>query len=427
MHFKKISLWLLSFFCLISLSYLSLSNRQSSSNSTTIDFFNQKPEVAESYQHLAKLYQKSHPNIKIKVTTVGNSNGASALQAKFISGDAPDLVMLGGLPEVDRYHNRLISLDNMAIQKKIIPSLKSGGRIYGKILGIPVDLEGYGWSYNKAVFRKAGIDVKQIHDYASFKAAVQKIASQEKQLHLSGVFAFNGADTASISSFSAQFVSQAYHNNLTKAYHSQNLDWQYSKQMKAYTDLIKKYNVQPILSVRYDASVEDLFFNGKVAMVPQGNWIIPTLDGLKKNFTKDNLGMLPYYVKGQSKIMTGSSWYIGITNEHPAKEKAAKAFLNWMYTSTASENVIVNEMRYVPATTNFPLSKLPDPVSKEIYKIGTSKQASVPVHKQFPNGFSQEVIGPNMQRYFANKMSWQNFIDQTSRKYNQLRQIQGGK
>lgn len=118
MHFKKISLWLLSFFCLISLSYLGLSNRQSSSNSTTIDFFNQKPEVAESYQHLAKLYQKSHPNIKIKVTTVGNSNGASALQAKFISGDAPDLVMLGGLPEVDRYHNRLISLDNMAIQKK---------------------------------------------------------------------------------------------------------------------------------------------------------------------------------------------------------------------------------------------------------------------------------------------------------------------
>ncbi|MCV3296502.1 ABC transporter substrate-binding protein [Oenococcus kitaharae] len=427
MNLKRMSLLLLTLFCVISIAVLEFANYGSTSNSHTIEFFNQKPEVTSGYQELARLYEKTHPNIKVKITTVGNGSGASALQAKFVSGDAPDIVMLGGLPEIDRYHNRLLNLDNLPIQKKIVPSLKSGGRIYGHSLGVAVDIEGYGWAYNKAVFKKAGIDAGRIKDYASFKAAVEKLNAQKKALGLSGVFGFNGADTSSITSFSAQFLSQSYHNNLTKAYRSQHLNWRYSKRMADYVDLVKRYNVKPILSVRYDASVQDLFFHGKVAMIPQGNWIIPTLDEAQKGFSAKNLGMLPYFVKGQGQIMTGSSWYLGITNEHPQREKDAKDFLQWLYNSPESEKVIVQQMRYVPPTINFDLNKLPDPLSKEIYRIGTGKHAQVPVHKQFPNGFNQEAIGPNMQRYFANKISWQQFVQRTESQYYQLRQIQGGK
>ena len=198
--------------------------------------------------------------------------------------------------------------------------------------------------------------------------------------------------------------------------------------MKQYLDLIKLYGVKPILSVTYDESIQNLLFNGQVAMIPQGNWVIPTLDGLQKGWVQKNMGMLPYYVKdnGKDALMTGSSWYLGVTKDHPTHEKAAKDFINWMYNSKAAQDVIINEMRFVPATKNFDVDRMPDSISKEIYQIGTSKNAVTPIHKQYPNGFANEVIGPMVQRYFAGKTTWSNLKSVVSNQYRQLKTVQSG-
>lgn len=410
------------------LTCCSFGSQKEQNSKITLNFFNQKPEISTQYQKLARLYHAKHPNVNIQITTSGQGGGAAALQAKFASGEAPDIIMLGGLPEIDRYKEHLINLKNLQASKNIIPALVSGGLSNNRMVGIPVDLEAYGWSYNKAVFAKAGIDVSKITNYSEFLKAVQKLNAEKKQLGLEAVFGFNGGDTNSIASVSAQFTSLPYNNNLVKAFKSTTFSWKYEKQMKQYYDLIKKYNVQPILSVKYDPSVQDLFFNGKVAMIPQGNWIIPSLDGLEKGYVQKNLGMLPFFVKnsGSARILTGSSWYLGITNDHPHREKAAKDFINWMYTSKQAQNVIINEMRFVPATKNFDVSRLPDDLSKEIYRIGTSKKAQAPIHKQYPNGFTNQALGPYMQRYFVNRISWSNLKKEVSAKYRQLREIQSG-
>lgn len=410
------------------LTCCSFGSQKEQNSKITLNFFNQKPEISTQYQKLARLYHAKHPNVNIQITTSGQGGGAAALQAKFASGEAPDIIMLGGLPEIDRYKEHLINVKNLQASKNIIPALVSGGLSNNRMVGIPVDLEAYGWSYNKAVFAKAGIDVSKITNYSEFLKVVQKLNAEKKQLGLEAVFGFNGGDTNSIASVSAQFTSLPYNNNLVKAFKSTTFSWKYEKQMKQYYDLIKKYNVQPILSVKYDPSVQDLFFNGKVAMIPQGNWIIPTLDGLEKGYVQKNLGMLPFFVKnsGSARILTGSSWYLGITNDHPHREKAAKDFINWMYTSKQAQNVSINEMRFVPATKNFDVSRLPDDLSKEIYRIGTSKKAQAPIHKQYPNGFTNQALGPYMQRYFVNRISWSNLKKEVSAKYRQLREIQSG-
>ncbi|KRL36734.1 ABC transporter substrate-binding protein [Liquorilactobacillus uvarum] len=406
----------------------SSNSQQSNSNKITLNFFNQKPEISTQYQKLAKMYTKKHPNVSIQITTSGQGGGAAALQAKFASGEAPDIIMLGGLPEIDRYKDHLVSLKSLPATKTILPSLLSGGISNGRLVGLPVDLEAYGWSYNKAVFTKAGINAANIHNYTDFVKAVKKLDAQKEKLGLSGVFGFNGADTNSIASVSAQFTSQAYDNDQVKAFNSTSFPWKYGSQMHAYYNLIRNYSVQPILSVKYDPSVQDLFYNGKVAMIPQGNWIIPTLDGIEKGFVQKNLGMIPFFVKndGSDRLLTGSSWYLGVTNDHPKREKAAKDFVNWMFTSREAENVIINEMRFVPATKNFDISRLPDDLSKEIYRIGASKNARAPIHKQYPNGFSTQVLGPYIQRYFVRDISWNQLEKVITTKYRQLREIQSG-
>jgi raffinose/stachyose/melibiose transport system substrate-binding protein len=426
--FKIAKLTFMLSLSLIVLTCCSFSSQKEKKSKITLNFFNQKPEITAQYQKLARMYHAKHPNVNIQITTSGQGGGAAALQAKFASGEAPDIIMLGGLPEIDRYKDHLINLKDLKASKNIVPNLVSGGISNKRMVGIPVDIEAYGWSYNKAVFAKAGIDASKINNYSEFLKAVEKLNSENKKIGIDAVFGFNGADTNSIASVSAQFTSLPYNNNLVKAFKSKTFPWKYERQMKNYYDLVKKYNVQPILSVKYDPSVQDLFFNGKVAMIPQGNWIIPTLDGLEKGYVQKNLGMLPFFVKndGTDRLLTGSSWYLGITKDHPKRQKAAKDFINWMYTSKEAENVIINEMRFVPATKNFDVSRLPDDLSKRIYRIGTSKNAQSPVHKQYPNGFTNQALGPYIQRYFVNGISWKELKKETSAKYRQLREIQSG-
>ncbi|RND84434.1 ABC transporter substrate-binding protein [Lacticaseibacillus paracasei] len=426
--FKIAKLTFILSLSLIVLTCCSFSSQKEKNSKITLNFFNQKTEITAQYQKLARMYHAKHPNVNIQITTSGQGGGAAALQAKFASGEAPDIIMLGGLPEIDRYKDHLINLKDLKASKNIVPNLVSGGISNKRMVGIPVDLEAYGWSYNKAVFAKAGIDASKINNYSEFLKAVEKLNSEKKKIGIDAVFGFNGADTSSIASVSAQFTSLPYNNNLVKAFKSKTFPWKYERQMKNYYDLVKKYNVQPILSVKYDPSVQDLFFNGKVAMIPQGNWIIPTLDGLEKGYVQKNLGMLPFFVKndGTDRLLTGSSWYLGITKDHPKRLKAAKDFINWMYTSKEAENVIINEMRFVPATKNFDVSRLPDDLSKQIYRIGTSKNAQSPVHKQYPNGFTNQALGPYIQRYFVNGISWKELKKETSAKYRQLREIQSG-
>lgn len=406
------------------------SSSSDSDQKVTVNFFNQKPEITAQYQKLIKMYQKKHPNVKIQLTTAGQGGGAAALQSKFSSGEAPDIIMLGGLPDIERYEDHLLTLKNLSASKNILPRLVSGGMTEKhRLVGIPVDLEAYGWVINREVFAKAGVDPDQIHNYQQFVSAVKKIDAQKDRLHLQGVFGFNGADTNSITSMSAQFTSGYYKNDQVKAFESKKFPWTQEKRMKQYLDLIKQYSVKPILSVKYDPSIQDLLFNGKVAMIPQGNWVIPTLDSLEKNWVQNKMGMLPYYVKdnGKDELLTGSSWYLGVTKDHPSHEKAAKDFINWMYNSKEAQDVIINEMRFVPATKNFNTARLPDDVSKDIYQVGTSKNAMTPIHKQYPNGFANEVIGPMVQRYFAGKTSWENLKQVISNQYRQLKTVQSGK
>ena len=61
-------------------------------------------------------------------------------------------------------------------------------------------------------------------------------------------------------------------------------------------------------------------------------------------------------------------------------------------------------MRFVPATKNFDVSRLPDDLSKQIYRIGTSKNAQ----SLFTNStewFTNQALGPYIQRYFVNGIS----------------------
>ncbi|WP_314062377.1 ABC transporter substrate-binding protein [uncultured Vagococcus sp.] len=382
-----------------------------SEKKTTIEVFNIKTETAEQMDNLVETFEASHPDIRINMTTVGGGTDATAaMQSKFSSGDEPDIFMLGGLSDTQTWEHKLYDLSKSDIAGKAMEGTLEGATLKDQVLGIPMNIEGYGWLVNKAIFKEAGIEVDEIHSFADFESAVKKLDQKKDELGLSGVFAFSGGETWVTSQFSSNFIGPEFNDSLVETYNSKTLDFSYGDQMEAYLNLAATYNASPLESMDYSTSVEELFAGGKVAIIHQGNWIVPTLNSLDETFAKEKLGIVPMFVENEreGKIVAGPAWYWGVNKDKDQKKiDASIEFLTWMYTDEAAMDAIINEFDFIPAYTNFSSDAITDPLSNQIYTY-LSEGKTVPwVHNSYPDGFGQNVIGVQVQAYTADQLSWQ--------------------
>ena len=125
----------------------------------TLNLFQFKVEIADQLAEMIKEYEAEHPNVKVKLETVGGgADYGAALKAKFASGEEPDIFNNGGFKELELWKEHLADLSNEPWAEHVLPI----GKVPmtdedGKLYGMPVNLEGYGFIYNKDLFEKAGI------------------------------------------------------------------------------------------------------------------------------------------------------------------------------------------------------------------------------------------------------------------------------
>lgn len=386
------------------------SSSSSSKDETTVDVFNIKVETKDQLDDLAKKYEESHDGVKINVTTVGGGQDANAaLQTKFSSGDEPSVFLLGGLADMEKWSDSLADLTDTKLAKNAIDGTLAGASKDGKVYGLPMNIEGFGLLVNKELFKKAGVDIENINSYADFEDAVKTLDSKKDSLDMKAVFGFSAKEFWVVSQYSTHFLSPEFDDDLQKIYDAKTIDFKYGDVFKKYTDLINKYNVQPILSLDYSTSVEEDFANDQVAIVHQGNWIVPTLNSLDPEFTKEKLGILPLYVadSNKGKIAAGPSWYWGVNKNKDEKVlQASKDFLEWMYTDKDAMKVVTDEMEYIPAYTNFSADSINDPTSKEIFNYLSEGNVVPWMHNQYPDGYSQTQFYPEFQKYLNEDLSW---------------------
>lgn len=390
-----------------------------------IEFFNQKPEISRQLKELANTYSEEHDDVKITVTTIGSGEGAAGLQAKFTSGNPPEIMMLGGTSEIDRYQDTLLEVSDLEVTNTIMEDLLEGALIDDSLLAIPMNVEGFGWMYNKEIFKEAGIDPESIETFDDFVEAVEKLDQQKEDLGIEEVFAFSGAEDYSSNQFSAHFTSPEFDHSILEAYEATELNWKYGDQMKAYMDLFNEYNIQPILGVNYSQSVEELFINSQVAMVHQGNWIVPTLNGIDSDFVEEKLGILPVFGENNetAKIVAGAPWYIGINSDIDDDVKeAAKDFVDWMYLSEEGQETIVHEMQMIPPQEGYDVEDITDSVSQIIYQEMLDENTSAMAHNQYPDGWFQLVLFPEFQRYLDGYSTWEEFEKNTSEGFQEMRE-----
>lgn len=200
----------------------------SANGEVVIEFFNQKPEISRQLEELADSYSEQNEGVRITITTIGSGEGVAGLQSKFTSGNPPAIMMLGGTSEIDRYSKTLLDVSHLEVTETIMEDLLLGAMIDGKLLAVPMNVEGFGWMYNKEIFAKAGIDPENIETYEDFVEVVETLDSQKDELGLEAVFAFSGAEDYIVNQFSAHFTSPEFDHNILEAYESSELEWEYA-------------------------------------------------------------------------------------------------------------------------------------------------------------------------------------------------------
>ncbi|GAA0743633.1 ABC transporter substrate-binding protein [Clostridium oceanicum] len=398
----------------------------------TVNMFQFKVETAKELEEAAKTYCSKNDNVKINVETVGGGNDyGAALRAKIQSGEEPTLFNIGGPQDVKDWKTRLVDLSGESWVKNAVDGVLDGVTMDNKIYGTPYSIEGYGFVYNKAIFKDAGIDVSKINNYDTLEKAVKTLdekiksgALKEKYPKLEAVFELPAKETWVTGLHTSNVPLGQEFKSATDAYNAKKVDFKYKDGFKALIDLQANYSKNSesksnLNAVDYATQVGQGLAVERVAMIQQGNWIYNEVKKVDEKVA-ENLDILPMPVKGgkEDSISIGVPMYWAVNNKASKEEqKVAKDFLKWLYTSEKGKDFVVNKLFFIPPFKGYDNFKPKDSLGAAVKRYVDNKKTTPWVFMGYPTGWGMESVGKQIQKYLSGEIKWEDVINRSKAKW----------
>lgn len=387
----------------------------------SVVIYQNKVEIGDQLTALAALYE-AETGVKVTVKTSGGDTPyAETLKAEFQSDRQPDIFVIEGMGGYNTWKTQLTPFDG----DEWIDLTSLEFTVDGKVYGFPVAVEAWGMAYNAEILEKAGVDPATLTSQEAYKAAFEKIDAMKDELGLksvvsmgagpdlrwvTGLHNFNGYLSAGLPYGDTTVLDKLLNGEADMGRLTEYADW---------VELLFKYSDRAVLLTgNYDAQVAP-FATGQAAFVHQGNWIDPWLMSNNVDF---EMGFAPHAsVKGEhNAIFIGAPSYY-VLNSNSENLEAARDFLNFMATSEAGHNYMVNEAKMVPAFTNVTL--VPDaPLSANVKEwMGKENGAYTWLQNDMPDGFGMGTIGPIYESFAKGDIDKQEFINQLAAKIDEIK------
>lgn len=380
-----------------------------------VKLYQYKPEYKDAIEKAASEFNKDNQEIKIITNTIKEGEDyISNLKTLINSGNAPDLFNIVGLKEIFELKDKLEDLSDLEVAHFALDGTLKGATIDNKILGIPFNIEGFGFIYNKELFAQAQIDTRTIDTFDAFEDMVKELDKHKENLKIDAVFAFPAKDSQITGlHMSSAFISPEFEGDIAKTWQSKILEFKYSDAFKRMIDLQTKYSVQPVGEIDNKKMIEDYFIKNKVAIIQQGNWVYQMIELTDKEFAK-KIDILPYPIEGynENSNPVGVPMYWAVNSSSPQDVKdSAKKFLNWFYLSDAGKKVITENFKFVPAYEGFSADSVQDPLGKKIMSKTISGSVIPQVYMGYPARWGQERLGMDILRYTKKEMKWDEVVN----------------
>lgn len=400
------------------------SNTNTSSNTGTdsstsekepvkIKIFQFKVEIAEQLAKLIEEYEAENPHVTIELETVGGgADYGAALRAKFNSNDKPDIFNNGGFTDLDLWLEHLEDLSDQPWVANTVDVAKEPMTKDGKLYGQPLNLEGYGFIYNKDLFAQAGI--------TTVPTTISELEQAAIKLQDAGITPFvNGYGEWWVLGnhfVNIPFAQQADPNAFIEGLNNGTASIVGNPQFEQWVDLFDltlKYGGRNPLQTDYNTQVTD-FATGKAAMTQQGNWTQVAISAANPDI---NIGFLPMPINDDSAAM--NKLPVGVPNnwvvhKNSAVKEEAKAFLNWLVSSETGQRYITEEFKFIPAFKNIPAEEaVLGQLATDIITYSKEDKTISWNWFKFPGGeATSNEFGDIMQAYVAGQLTKEKFLEQ---------------
>jgi raffinose/stachyose/melibiose transport system substrate-binding protein len=378
----------------------------------TIKMFQFKVEIAEQLAQMIEEYESLNPNVNIEVETVGGgADYGAALKAKFNSGDKPDIFNNGGFTDLELWLEHLEDLSDQPWVENLVDVAKEPMTKDGKLYGQPLNLEGYGYIYNKDLFEQAGI--------TETPKTLEELEAAAIKLQDAGITPFvNGYGEWWVLGnhfVNIPFAQQDDPNAFIEGLNNGTETIVGNEVFQQWTDLFDltlKYGNKNPLQTDYNTQVTE-FATGKAAMTQQGNW---TQVAISETNPDINIGFLPMPINNDAEAMdklpvgVPNNWVIHKNSE--VKEEA-KAFLNWMVSSPEGQRYITEEFKFIPAFTNIKADEeVLGQLAGDIIRYSQDGKTLSWNWFKFPGGeASSNDFGDAMQAYVGDQISKEEMLE----------------
>ncbi|PGS56010.1 ABC transporter substrate-binding protein [Bacillus sp. AFS041924] len=382
-------------------------SNDSKDKKVTLNVFQFKAEIAKDLEQMAKDYHKENPNVTVKIQTVGGgADYGAALKAQFASGNEPDIFNNGGFQEAVTWKDKLEDLSDESWVKDLYPGTEKPMTIDGKLYGMPMNTEGYGFIYNKDLFAKAGI--------TETPKTLSELTAAAEKLKKAGITPFSIGYgewwILGIHLLNIPFAQQQDPDQFMADVNSGKVKIQDNEKFKDFMklfDLTVKFGNKNPLTTDYNTQVTN-FAQGKTAMIQQGNWIQGMVDGITPNM---NLGVLPIPINDDKEAMdklpmgVPNNW---VVNKNAKNKEEAKKFLEWMVTSDTGKKYIVEKFKFIPALKTIEGKNL-GPIADDLLKYSAEGKTLSWNWFKYPDGATNE-FGAAMQAYVGKQKSSQEML-----------------
>lgn len=371
-----------------------------SGKNVKITIFQSKIEANEGYKKLIAAYEKDHPNVEINLEAVtGNDFGAS-MKAKMQS-DPPTIFSVGGFSDMKDYGDVIEDVSDLDIMQHALKGTTDTFTKDGKVYAIPLYMEGYGFVINKQMFEDAGVSVDSMMNFEGMKAGFDTLKEKidngemkDKYPNLEAVMEYPTKELWIAGDHDANVALTHDFKTPNEAYAADSLPGTGFEDYKKMVDFQASYttnanNTANLNSVDYTTSLEGGLAIERVACIKQGNWVAPAVE------TTD------------------------------PQKAAAKDFINWMFTDSEAQKIVVNDCKFIPPYDNFDGIKASDPLSQRIMDANNSGNTMNGwVYSGAPNTWGQQVAGVEVQKYLAGEADWDEVTKTCIEQWSELRKQQ---
>lgn len=392
-------------------------------------YLNLKPEVDTQWQEIAAAYT-AETGVEVKVVTAASGTYEEVLRSEIAGTDAPTLFQINGPVGYQNWKDYCLDLTNSELYNALSDKGLAVTGADGGVYGVPYTVEAYGIIYNDAIMQAyfatdgaKAASVDEINSFAKLKEVVEDMTAKKDDLGIQGVFASTsllpGEDWRWQTHLANVPVYYEYKDNNVSD--MAEITFKYSDNFKNIWDLyINNSTCAPgLLGSKAVTDSMAEFALGQCAMVQNGNWAWGQISDVEGNTVKEeDVKFMPIYtgIAGEENqgLCTGTEnfWCVNIQASE-ADQKATLDFVNWMISSDAGKDYMVNSLGNAAPFSTFGDDEKPvDPLAKEMFRYMENGKNSVTWNfTTFPSQAFKDDFGAALLEYCNGNMTWDEVKD----------------